>query len=215
MRKKQNRLIPSSAPKLFNILADLLQWIAQTEGITHIIHYLDDFLLLGPPKSVMCQHSLDSIQRICKDLGVPLALEKVEGPPTTLPFLEIVLDTIKMETWLPKDKLQRMRILVREWLTKKKATKREILSLVGLLQHATKVVRCGRPFLSRIYATAAKLKELHYYTRLNKGFHSDLHWWNTFLVEWNGLNLLRNITATPSPDYHIQTDASGSWGCGA
>lgn len=94
----------------------------------------------------MCQHSLDSIQRICKDLGVPLALEKLEGPSTILLFLGIVLYAIKMETRLPKDKLQRMRILVREWLTKKKATKREILSLVGLLQHATKVVRCGRPF---------------------------------------------------------------------
>jgi len=56
-----------------------------------------------------------------------------------------------METQLPKDKLQRMCILVRDWLTKKKATKREILSLVGLLQHATKVARCGRPFLSRMY----------------------------------------------------------------
>jgi len=117
-----------------------------------------------------------------------------------------------METWLPKHKLQRMCILVRKWLTKKKAIKRDILSLVGLLQHATKVVRCGRPFLSRMYATAAKLKELHYYTCLNKCFRSDLHWGNTFLVEWNGLSLLRNITATPRPDYHIQTDASGSWG---
>lgn len=37
-----------SAPKLFNILADLLQWIAQTEGIIHIMHYLDDFSTLGP-----------------------------------------------------------------------------------------------------------------------------------------------------------------------
>jgi len=120
-----------------------------------------------------------------------------------------------METWLPKDKLQRMCILVKAWLTKKKATKREILSLVGLLKHATKVGRCGRPFLSRMYATAAKLKELHYYTYLNKDFRSDLHSWNTFLVEWNSLSLLKNITATPSPDYHIQTDASVSWGCGA
>ena len=37
-----------SAPKLFNILADLLQWIAQQYGVCHIMHYLDDFLLLEP-----------------------------------------------------------------------------------------------------------------------------------------------------------------------
>ena len=37
-----------SAPKLFNILADLLCWIAQQHGISQILHYLDDFLLIGP-----------------------------------------------------------------------------------------------------------------------------------------------------------------------
>ena len=95
----------------------------------------------------------------------------------------------------------------------KKATKREILSLVGLLQHTTKVLHSGRPFLSRMYATAAKVRELDYYTCLNRDFHSDLHWWNTFLISWNGLSLLRSSINTPQ--FHIQTDAFGSWGCGA
>ena len=81
----------------------------------------------------------------------------MDGPTPTLSFLGIVLDTIKMEARLSNDKLQRVCNLVSEWLTKKSATKREILSLVELLQHATKVVRCGRPFLSRMYATAAKI----------------------------------------------------------
>ena len=38
-----------AAPKLFNILADLLEWIARAEGVCHIPHYLDDFLILSPP----------------------------------------------------------------------------------------------------------------------------------------------------------------------
>ena len=202
-----------AAPKLFNILADLLEWITRAEGVCHILHYLDDFLILGPPTSLKCQEDLNTIIRICKDLGVPLALEKIEGPSTTLPFLGIVLDTVVMETRLPHDKLERMCNMISTWLKKKKATKREILSLVGLLQHATKVVQCGRPFLSRMYATAVKVKQLDYYTRLNRDFRSDLHWWNTFLVSWNGLSLLRNIPVVPQ--FHIHTDASGSWGCGA
>ena len=103
--------------------------------------------------------------------------------------------------------------MISTWLNKKKATKREVLLLVGLLQHATKVVRCRRPFLSRMYATAVKVKQLEYYTRLNRDFRSDFHWWNTFLVSWNGLSLLRNIPI--APQFHIHTDASGSWGCGA
>ena len=48
-------------------------------------------------------------------------------------------------------------------LGKKSATK-EILSLIGLLQHATRVVRCGRTFVAWMCATAAKVNELHFFT---------------------------------------------------
>ena len=67
-----------------------------------------------------------------------------------------------MEARLPAEKLTRIRTSVKIWLQKKKATKREILSLVGLLQHATKVVKSGRTFVSRMYATAAKMKRLSF-----------------------------------------------------
>jgi len=63
---------------------------------------------------------------------------------------------------------------VSHWLDHTDAKKREILSLVGSLQHATKVVRYGKAFVSRMYTTAAKLRKLHFRTRLNVEFCSDL-----------------------------------------
>ena len=48
-----------------------------------------------------------------------------------------------MQTRLPEDKLKQIHNQVASWLFQKKATKREILSLVGHLQHATKVVILG------------------------------------------------------------------------
>ena len=156
-----------SAPKLFNILADLLAWIAKQNRISFLIHYLDNFLTMGPPSSPICQQNLNLLIRICSYLGVPLALEKVEGPSTVLPFLGIVLDTTRMEARLPDEKLTRLKEEVSLWINRTDAKKREILSLVGSLQHATKVVRYGRAFVSRMYATAAKLRKLHFHTRLN------------------------------------------------
>ena len=204
-----------SAPKLFNVLADLLTGVLTRQGVTFVLHYLDDFLTLGPSASNICQQNLSIIQKVCASLGIPLALEKVEGPSTILTFLGITLDTINMEARLPEDKLIRIRQLITSWLNRKKPTKCEILSLVGLLQHATKIIRCGRTFVSRMYSTAAKVKELDYYTRLNKEFRSDLCWWHAFMSNWNGLSLMRlQSTMTPS-DVYIQTDASGTWGCGA
>ena len=47
-------------------------------------------------------------------LGIPLALEKVEGPFTSLNFLGITLDTAKMEARLHDDKLLRTQQMVEE-----------------------------------------------------------------------------------------------------
>ena len=101
------------------------------------------------------------------------------------------------------------------WLKKRKATQREILLLVGLLQHGTKVVRPGRIFVAGMYVTAAKLQKMHFLTRLNKKFRSDLMWCHTFLQSWNGLSMLRHPALRTASDLSIQTDALGSWGCGA
>ena len=169
---------------------------------------------MGPASSLLCQQNLTTIQHTCRDLGIPLAEEKLEGPTTSLMFLGIVLDTSQMEIRLPADKLQRTQKELTHWLDRKKATKREVLSLVGILQHAAKVVRCGRSFVSRMYCTAARVKELTFYVRLNKDFKSDLLWWHTFLISWNSLSLLKCVGPEKPPDHLIQTDASGTWGCG-
>ena len=112
---------------------------------------------MGPSVSSVCQHNLN-----------------------TFTFLAITLDTVKMEIRLPEDKLTRIRQEISRWLQKKRATKKLILSLVSLMQHATKVIRCGRTFVERKYSTAAKLKQMAFYKRLNNDFTSDLYWWYYF-----------------------------------
>ena len=179
------------------------------------MHHLDNYLTLGHRGSRKCENNLQTILATCRILGVPLALEKVEGPVTTLKFLGIIIDTVRMEARLLIDILDRLRSLVVEWLPKTKATKREILSLVGLLQHAAKVVHPGRIFVKYMYNVAAKVCELDYYVCLNRDFKSDLCWWHVFRGEWNGVSLLKIADCPPPPDCIIQTDASSTWGYGA
>ena len=138
---------------------------------------------MGPPSSSCCNHNLDTIIQICYHLSVLLALEKIKGPSTSLPFLGIMLDTIKLEAMLPEDKHCKLREQISQWVGQKDAKKQEILSLVGSLQYATKVVHCGRAFVSRMHVTVAKLKEMHFHTRLNVEFCFDLCWWHTFPTE--------------------------------
>ena len=112
-----------SAPKLFNVMADLLAWILQKQGVSELLHYLDDFLTMGPPSSDICQQNFDIIQRACTQLGVPLGVEKVERPTTLLSFLGITIDTVKMEARIPNNKLDRIHCSVYTWFYKEKATK--------------------------------------------------------------------------------------------
>ena len=60
-----------------------------------------------------------------------------------------------------------------------------------------------------------KVERIDIFTRLNQDFLSDLFWWYTFIGDWNGLSILRNANTDAPADFCIQTDASGSLGCGA
>ena len=62
-----------SAPKIFSALADGLIWIMNLKGVDPSLHYLDDFLLLGPPASSACVEALATAFSICNELGVPIA----------------------------------------------------------------------------------------------------------------------------------------------
>ena len=156
-------------------------------------------LTMGRPLTPECQRNLDILIQVCHLLNIPLAIQKVEGPTTCLDFLGIILDTIRMEARLPDEKLTRIYHTIANWLDKQNATKREILSLVGLLQHATKIVCPGRIFVHRMYSVAAKVQEMDHYTRLNKEFRSDLYWWHTFITSWNGISFVKVALADPTP----------------
>ena len=183
-------------------------------SIEWVFHYLDDFPCLGTPGSDECQQALDTLVATCADLNVPLAIEKVEGPTVSLVFLGIELDTMAMQLRLPEDKLARVKATILEWMGRKAATKRELQSLAGLLQHACKVVRPGRVFLHRVFEAAARLHRPYNPTRLNRSFQSDIAWWNVFLEQWNGVSRLWDHLKR-SPDSQVVSDASGAWGCGA
>ena len=103
------------------------------------------FFTAGAPQSAQCSQNLGMITDLCKNLGLPLATEKVESPSTLLVFLGILLDSTKMEMRLPDQKLQNLKTTITDWLEKKAATKRDMLSLIGPLSYATKVVQKAEP----------------------------------------------------------------------
>lgn len=86
-----------SAPKIFNALADALEWCMNKEGVQDIFHYLDEFAIIGTPNSEQCSWNLHFLQRVSEDLSIPLAQA---GPCTTIEFLGIIIDTTHQERQL-------------------------------------------------------------------------------------------------------------------
>ena len=203
-----------SAPKIFNAIADALEWILRQHGVSNIWHYLDDFLVAGTRSSGECARYLHTVIRLCQILGIPLAEEKLAGPATVLAILGIEFDTDRLMLRLPKEKFQRLKQMLAEWASKRSCTRKELQSLIGQLQHASTIVKPGRTFLRRMYDLLSMASLPHHHIRLSGAFKSDLAWWSMFLNAWKG-SAMMSPTQTAPPTAVVTSDASGSWGCGA
>ena len=113
-----------SARKIFSAFSDALAGVLYDRGVAWQLHYLDDFLLMGTPGSQSCARSLQTTIDSCKQLGVPVATHKTEGPATTLTFLGIQINTQDMTLSLPDNKLTHIMGLILSWRGKQTATKR-------------------------------------------------------------------------------------------
>ena len=204
-----------SSPYLFNRLADAFEWLLKTNyHIQDLMHYLDDYFTVGPANSLVCAHNVHTITQVASQVGIPLAPNKLEGPTTQLVFLGILIDTTRMETSLPDDKLHELLSELRSWSSCKKCLKRELLSLIGKLNFACRIIPAGRIFLRRLIDLSTQARLPHHHVTMNREARRDISWWLRFLPSWNGRAIIPDPNWTRSPDMELFTDASGSLGYG-
>ena len=205
-----------SAPSLFNQVAIALEWVLKNNyAFPHLIHYLDDFFIAGPAADPSCARQLQCFLRVAAQLGVRVAMEKVEGPSTTLTLLGLLLDSTRQEISLPPAKLSDILQELDLWSTRRSTTKRELLSLIGKLAFAARDVPAGRLFLRRLISLSTCASHLHHHIRLNAEARADIAWWQAFLPTWNGTAKFISPLAKVAADIELYTDASGTLGCGA
>ena len=175
-----------SSPFIFNTVADAFHWILVHKGyIEHSIHYLDDFFFANSTNS-LCQIDLENAEYIFDCIKIPLAMDKKEGPSQVITFLGIEIDTSVMVLRLPQDKLRKAKDLISEWVDKSSCSKQDLLSLIGFLSFACKVVKPGRMFLRRLIDLSSQAKELFHFIHINKEAKKDINWWHNFLDSWHG-----------------------------
>ena len=205
-----------SAPFIFNAIADLVEWIlVHSYQIPDLLHYLDDFITMGPPESSQCAHNLRTALAVCKRLGLPLHPGKCVGPSTVLVVLGIELDSVNQEARLPAQKLSALKELISSWLPRKWCNRQELESFIGHLHHAAKVVWPGRTFLRRMIDLLSCFRRRDHPVRLNREFHLDLRWWHHFLSDWHGVSFWLFPGLVPEAGVEVSSDTAGSIGFGA
>ncbi|XP_034446701.1 uncharacterized protein LOC117764756 [Hippoglossus hippoglossus] len=203
-----------SSPSIFNQLSEALCWILLNRvRVPTVLHLLDDFLLIDPPQD-SSGASLFKLKCCFQSLGVPLSEEKTIGPDTRLEFLGITLNTIQMKASLPLEKLQRIRDIAKTYRAVKNITKQQLLSLLGHLNFAMRVIPQGRSFISRLLDTATSIPNLHDEISLDEGCQSDLRFWSHLLDHWNGVTFFYEDLVHSSDSLQFFTDAAPSVGFG-
>jgi len=170
-----------SASFLFNRVAEAIEWALKNNySIEDLFHYLDDFFTAGPPGSPVCKNNIQTMLTICDKLGPPVKPEKVEGPTTLMEFLGILLDSINMTAGISPARKAELTAELLDMASRMKCRKRNLLSLIGKLSFACKVVPAGRIFLRRLIDRSCTVKHLHHWLHLTKETQADLQWWLTF-----------------------------------
>ena len=86
-----------SSPAIFCHFADLIRWILDyCYKIPMVINYSDDFFQVSGLDFIKAKQELNTICQAFHDMDIPLALDKVFGPCHRLPYLGIVIDSLKI-----------------------------------------------------------------------------------------------------------------------
>ena len=176
-----------ASPSHFHRLSQSIKRMMLRRGFNKIVAYQDDFLVLGDTKDE-CMEAWSVLMNLITSLGFEINKEKAERPAQTIIFLGIQLNSTLMQLSLPTEKLEKIRATLRQFKGKERATKRQLQSIAGKLNHAAKVVHGGRTFLRRIITCIGKLREGHHTCRLTGSVKKDITWWHNFMATFNGVS---------------------------
>ena len=197
----------TSAPRVFTkVLKPVIASMRQ-RGIRCLI-YIDDLIIVASSKMECNEQAVFAVQ-LLTDLGFNVNMEKSNlVPKTRVEFLGFVLDSIRMELFLPEKKKENILQRIRNLLMSRQILVRQVSSMVGLMQSAKWAVMPAviyYRFLQRDLNSALEETGRDYDSliMLSQEARQELKMWLTNLEMWHGRAMVMS-----RPSLIIQTDAS-------
>lgn len=188
-------------PSHFHRLSQAVRRCMYRRGFKDLVVYIDDFLIVAQTEED-CEQALHCLLRLIRELGFCVSWGKVVGPTQHITFLGIDIDTRTCTLSLGEAKRAQVQQKLREFSKRKRASKKQLQGLAGLLNWACKAIRGGRFFLRRILDSINALKQQQHKAHLGEEFRKDLHWWLTYLSVFNG-----TVYYSQQSTEHVHVDA--------
>ena len=153
-----------------------------------ILAYVDDFCGVASSRAD-AQVSFLNFKNLTAELGLKLAPEKTYKPSTSMEWLGFLFNSNELSITIPQEKLDDLLLETQRWLTKTCATRQQIQSLAGRLNHISLCVRPARKFMGRILAALREATEQTSVTLSNE-FKRDIKWFCEFARAANGRRML-------------------------
>lgn len=119
--------------KLFEMFSTFLEWLVKDQsGFETVNHYLNDFIFKGSANTDHCKTLMQTFEDLCVEIGVPLKTDKTVAPTSSLVYLGLEIDTVKMQVLFPQDNLKSINFYNTGW-SEKKMKLSELQTLVGKL----------------------------------------------------------------------------------
>lgn len=198
----------TKAPSHFHRLSQAIRRCLQRRGFKGVVVYIDDFLVVAPTYKE-CNEALHTLIGLVRQLGFLISWNKVVGPTQRITFLGVDIDTTDCTLSLGEQKLQKIEQMLQDFSGKKRACKRQLQQLAGLLNWACQAISGGKFFLRRILDSIKPLQQQHHKTKLSLDFQKDVQWWLTFVRSFNGV-----VYYGSGDVHHVHVDACNK-ACGA
>ena len=198
----------------FERFATFVEWIwKQRRPGLAATHYLDDFFNTAKSDEELLQ-DWEVLEKLAREIGLPLARDKKFGPSTKIVFLGLEIDSVAGLVFVPEEKILKIRFLISEVLSASRVSKKSLQRLLGHLCFAGRILVMARPFLRRLYAFLAVFKSAADRRRLGEKCRRDLIMWKYFFDNKLGPFRIFNRSFFWHEELELFTDASSSHGCG-
>ena len=175
-----------------------ISWIHRRLGLEtdsqepfNSINYSDD--IGGCEKTLeRATQSYNALAELFTDLGLAESLSKAHEPCTSMPYLGVNFDTVKMVMSIPAEKLTEVQEEINAWARKTKATKLGLQQLLGKLFWVSRCVKFSRSFMGRLLNQLASMHNLppNKKALLTEECRQDIQWWSRYLRRFNGVECM-------------------------